>query len=325
MAESFTLHNRKVAIIGAGNVGSSIAYALTIRNLAREIVLIDKIEERAKGEALDIQHGIPFLGLSNVRAGNFEDCTNCDLIIITAGRNRKVGETRLDLAKDNVKILDDVIKNVKKNYTRGVILIVANPVDVLTFKCSKIMGLPDGRVFGTGNILDTSRLVRLLADYTGLNTEMIKANVVGEHGDCQVPIWSMISIAGVPIKEYCENVGLEWNSHIRIEMEEKVRGLGAEIIKGKEKTHYGIATCVCYIADAILNQRFIIAPVTSVLRGEYGVNNVSLSIPSIIGVNGIEKRLEEQWSEFEKDRFLKSAEKLRLFLKDLKEKEEDIK
>lgn len=321
MTDSYILHNRKVAIIGAGNVGSSIAYALTIRNLAREIVLIDKMEGRAKGEALDIQHGIPFLGLSDVRAGTYEDCANCDLIIITAGRKRKVGETRLDLAKDNVNITKSVIDKIKQYYTRGVILIVSNPVDVLTYKITKILGLPDGRVFGTGNILDTSRLVRLVADYTGLNTEMIKASVVGEHGDGQVPIWSMLSVAGVSIGEYCANIGLEWNYQIRNSMEDKVRGLGTEIISGKGKTHYGIATCVCYIADAILNQRFVIAPVTSVLHGEYGVNDVALSVPSIIGVNGIERRLEEPWTDFEKTRFLESAEKLIQFIDSIKEDE----
>ena len=317
MMDVTALHNRKVAIIGTGNVGASIAYALTIRNLAREIVLIDKDEDRAIGEALDIQHGIPYMGVSTVYSGTYEDCGNCDLIIITAGRNRRVGETRLDLANENIEIIKDVVDKIKPHFNRGVILMVANPVDVLTYKCAELMELPDGRVFGTGNILDTSRLVRLVADYTGLNTEMIKANIVGEHGDGQIPIWSMLSIAGVPIKEYCANVGLEWNSQIRIGMEEKVRGLGAEIIAGKGKTHYGIATCVCYIADAILNQRLTIAPVTSVLHGEYGIGDVAMSVPSIIGVNGIERRLEEPWSDFEMERFTQSARALRSFLDNL--------
>ena len=257
------------------------------------------------------------MGASSVYSGSYRDCGNCDLIIITAGRKREVGETRLDLAKENISIIEDVVSKIQPYYTRGVIMMVANPVDILTYKCTELMGLPDGRVFGTGNILDTSRLVRLVADYTGLNTEMIRANIVGEHGDGQIPIWSMLSIAGVPIKEYCADVGLQWNARIRIEMEEKVRGLGAEIIAGKGKTHYGIATCVCYIADAILNQRLTIAPVTSVLHGEYGLYGVSLSVPSIIGVNGIERRLEEPWSDFEVERFNESARNLKRFLQSL--------
>ncbi len=317
MIDISTLHNRKVAIVGTGNVGASIAYALTIRNLAREIVLINRTESRAVGEALDIQHGIPYMGISSVRAGGYEDCENCDLIIVTTGRNRRGGETRLDLAKDNVAIIESVMKKIKPYYNRGAILMVANPVDILTYKCAEIMELPDGRVFGTGNILDTSRLVRLVADYTGLNTEMIRASIVGEHGDGQIPIWSMLSIAGVPIKEYCADVGLDWNSTIRIGMENTVRGLGAEIITGKGKTHYGIATCVCYIADAILNQRLTIAPVTSVLHGEYGISNVALSVPSIVGVNGVERRLEEPWSAFEIERFNTSATNIKEFIKTL--------
>lgn len=317
MVDISSIHNRKVAIIGAGNVGSTIAYALTIRNLAREIVLIDSAEGRAAGEALDIQHGIPYMGISSVRPGDYEDCANCDLIIITAGRNRKVGESRLDLAKDNVSILSDICASIKPHYNRGVILMVANPVDILTYKCAEFMDLPDGRVFGTGNILDTSRLTRFVSDYTGLNTEMIRASIVGEHGDGQVPIWSTLSIVGVPIGEYCATAGLEWNTEIRNGMEERVRGLGAEIIAGKGKTHYGIATCVCYIADAILNQRLTIVPVTSVLQGEYGVKDVSLSVPSIVGVNGIERRLEERWSDQEFGRFQASASSLRDFLKNI--------
>lgn len=314
MAEYTELHNRKVAIIGTGRVGSSIAYALTIKNLARNIILINRTAARAEGEALDIQHGIPFLGMSSVSAGTYKDCRNCDLIIIAAGRNRRVGEDRLDLAKDNLKILNSIVKNIKPYYTRGVILLVSNPVDILTYKCTELMGLPNGRIFGTGNILDTSRLVRIMADYTGLNTEMIRANIVGEHGEAQIPIWSMLSVAGVPIDEYCRGVGLEWNSRIRIGIEENVRELGGDIIKKKGKTHYGIATCVCYIADAILNQRLTIVPVTSVLQGEYGLTNVALSVPSIIGVNGIERRLVEPWSDFEMQRFLDSAYKLRSIL-----------
>lgn len=319
MNDVTAIHNRKVAIIGTGNVGASIAYALTIRDLAREIILINRTASRALGEALDIQHGIPYMGMSSVRPGDYSDCANCDLIIITTGRNRQVGESRLDLAKDNVAIIESVVSKIKPYYTRGVILMVANPVDILTYKCAEMMGLPNGRVFGTGNILDSSRLVRLVADYTGLNTEMIKANIVGEHGDGQLPIWSRLSIAGVLIKEYCSDVGLTWNSSVRIEMERKVRGLGAEIIRDKGKTHYGIATCVCYIADAILNQRLTIAPVTSVLEGEYGISGVALSVPSIIGVNGIDKRLEERWSDFEFGRFKETAENLRHILATIRE------
>lgn len=317
MLDLNSIHNRKVAIIGAGNVGASIAYALTIRNLATEIILIDVDEKRAEGEALDIQHGIPYMGVSSVRHGKYEDCEECDLIIITAGRNRRVGESRLDLAADNIKILRNITDSLKPYYDKCAILVVANPVDILTYKCAEFMDLPDGKVFGTGNILDTSRLTRIVADYTGLNTEVVKGQIVGEHGDGQITIWSKVSIAGDPIEDYCKDVGLEWNETIREGIEKKVKGLGAEIIADKGKTHYGIATCVCYIADAVLNQRLTIASVSSVLRGEYGIEGVSLSVPSIIGVNGVERRLEERWTEEEYEKFVNSANQLKGFLSKL--------
>lgn len=314
MLDLNSIHTRKVAVIGAGNVGASIAYALTIRNLATEIILIDVDEKRAEGEALDIQHGIPYMGVSSVRHGEYEDCRDCDLIIITAGRNRRVGESRLDLAADNIKILRNITDSLKPYYDRCAILVVANPVDILTYKCAEFMDLPDGMVFGTGNILDTSRLTRIVADYTGLNTEVVKGQIVGEHGDGQVTIWSKVSIAGDPIEDYCKDVGLEWNQTIREDIENKVKGLGAEIISDKGKTHYGIATCVCYIADAVLNQRLTIAPVASVLRGEYDISDVAVSVPSIIGVNGVERRLEERWTDEEYNKFRQSAEQLKGFL-----------
>lgn len=305
------INNRKVAIIGAGYVGASIAYALTIRNLASQIFLIDINEEKAAGEAMDIQHGIPYMGTSSVRAGTYEDCRECDLIIITAGRNRRPGETRLDMISDNLGILRQVTDQIMEYYTHGVILVVSNPVDILTYKVAEWMNLPNGKVFGTGCILDTSRLVRAIADYTDINIEAIKCSIVGEHGDTQFPLWSRLAIAGIPMAEYCENVGLEWGDAQKELLHTKVREMGASIISAKGRTHYGIATCVCSLADAVLNQRLTIAPVTSPLQGEYGIKDVAISIPSIVGVNGVERRLEERLVLSEIRGLRKSAEKMR--------------
>lgn len=304
------IDNRKVAIIGAGAVGSSIAYALTIRNLANDIVLIDVDSKRAMGEAMDIQHGIPYMGRSSVRAGDYYDCKNCDLIIITAGRPRKPGETRLDMISDNIGILRNVVNRIKPYYTHSVIMVVSNPVDIMTSKVDEWMGLPNGMVFGTGCILDTSRLVRSISDYIHINTEAIKCNIVGEHGDSQFAVWSRLTIAGLSMDDYCRNVGLEWGGRQKEFLNEKVRKMGATIIDAKGRTHYGIATCVCFLADAILNQRPSIAPVSSPLEGEYGIKGVSLSLPSIVGVRGIEHRLEETWSNEEVAMLRKSAETL---------------
>ena len=312
------IDNRKVAIIGAGFVGSSIAYALTIRNLANDIVLIDIDPKRAMGEAMDIQHGIPYMGRSSVRAGDYSDCKNCDLIIITAGRPRKPGETRLDMISDNIGILKNVVDQIKPHYTHSVIMVVSNPVDIMTYMVDKWMGLPNGMVFGTGCILDTSRLVRAISDYIDINTEAIKCNIVGEHGDSQFPVWSRLTIAGMSMDDYCKNVGLEWGPEQQEYLHEKVRNMGAAIIDAKQRTHYGIATCVCLLADAVLNQRPTIAPVSSPLQGEYGIEGVSLSIPSIVGVRGVEHRLEETWSDEEVAMLRKSAETLESKLEALK-------
>lgn len=305
------LHNRKVVIIGAGFVGSSIAYAINLRNLAKEIILIDIDKKKAQGEALDIQHGISYMGRSSVRVGEYSDCSDSDLIIITAGRNRKSNESRLDMVYDNLKIMDNVVEELKKYYTRGVLLIVSNPVDILTYYVDKKMGLPNGRVVGTGCILDTSRLIREIANYTGLNSEAIKCNIIGEHGDTQIPVWSRLAIAGVPMDEYCQNVNLIWNDEIRNDIYSKVKTMGTTIIEDKGRTHYGIATCVCQLADAVLNQRLTIASVTTPLTGEYKITNVALSLPSIIGVNGVEHRLVEYLNEDEYKALQISAKKMR--------------
>ncbi len=309
------IDNRKVAIIGAGFVGSSIAYALTIRNLANDIVLIDVDPKRAMGEAMDIQHGIPYMGRSSVREGDYSDCKNCDLIIVTAGRPRRPGETRLDMIADNIGIMRNVVDQIKPYYTHSVIMVVSNPVDIMTQKIAEWMDLPDGMVFGTGCILDTSRLVRSISDYIHINTEAIKCNIVGEHGDSQFAVWSRLTIAGLSMDDYCRNVGLEWGDKQKEFLNDKVRKMGATIIEAKGRTHYGIATCVCFLADAILNQRPSIAPVSSPLQGEYGIKGVSLSLPSIVGVRGIEHRLEETWSAEEVAMLRKSAETLESKLK----------
>ena len=263
--------NRKVVIIGSGYVGSTIAYALTLRDIAREVVLIDLDRRKVEGEVMDIKHGIPGLGTTEVSEGDYADIADSDLIIISAGRGRKPGETRLDLAGENVKIARSIVDEIQKYYTRGIILLISNPVDILTYKVTEWMELPDGMVFGSGNLLDSSRLVLSIADYVGLSTGVVNAYVVGEHGNGQVPVWSRATIGSMPIADYCKDAGFVWNEEMRAQLAKKTRDMGANIIAAKGKTHYGIATCVCQLAEAILNQKPTIASVSSVLQGEYGV------------------------------------------------------
>lgn len=317
MRAGYVVGNRKVAIIGAGFVGSSIAYALALRDIAREIVLIDIAKEKTEGEAWDIRHGLPSMGTADLYAGDYSDCADCDLIVITAGRNRRNGETRLDMTCENVKILKSVIKSIQKYYTRGVILVISNPVDVLTFKADEWMELPNGMVFGSGCLLDTSRFVRTVADYIDLSTGVVNGYLVGEHGDGQIPVWSRVTVGGIPIHEYCNETSLPWNEHVREEIAAKTRKMGAEIIRVKGKTHYGIATCVCHLADAILNQRPTIASVSSRLLGEHGVRGVSLSVPSVVGPSGVQQRIRERWAPEEYRGFFDAVEKVRKILERL--------
>ena len=300
--KGYNIGNRKVAIVGAGYVGASIAYALALRDVAREIVLIDINNKKTDGEAKDIRHGLPAMGTADLYAGEYH------LIIITAGRGRKPGESRLDLTNENVRIMRSVISEIKKYYTRGVILIVSNPVDILTFKASEWMGLPNGIVFGTGCILDSSRFVRSIADYIGLNTGVINGYVVGEHGDDQVPIWSHVTVGAIPIDEYCSDVGIVWNQDTRDRISTQIKTMGSDIIRAKNRTHYGIATCVCQLADAIVNQRPSIASVSSVLMGEHGCRGVALSVPSVVGPAGVQQRIREKWSPQEYRAFFDAVE-----------------
>ncbi|MDO5132920.1 MAG: L-lactate dehydrogenase [Eubacteriales bacterium] len=317
--KGYSFGNRKVAIIGAGYVGSSIAYSLALRDIAREIVLIDINQEKTEGEAKDIRHGLPGIGTADLYAGDYQDCGDCDLIIITAGRGRRNGETRLDLITENVRIMKSVIQSIQKYYTRGVLLIISNPVDVLTFKAAEWMGLPNGMVFGSGCILDSSRFVRIIADYVGLSTGVINGYVVGEHGDGQVPVWSHVTIGGIPIEEYCINTGLEWNNEVRAQIADRTRTMGAQIIASKGRTHYGIATCVCQLADAMINMRPTIASVSSVLMGEHGCRDVALSVPSVVGPSGVQQRIRERWAPEEYRGFFDNVEKVRTILKQIRE------
>ncbi len=313
----FTIGNRKVAIIGAGYVGSSIAYALAIRDIVREIVLIDIDHEKCAGEAKDIRHGISGMGTADLYAGDYPDCADCDLIIITAGRNRRKGESRLDLVNDNIRIMHSVAESIQKYYTRGVVLIISNPVDILTYKTDEWMHLSNGTVFGTGCLLDTSRFIRSIADYVGLSTGVINGYLVGEHGDGQVPLWSRVTIGGIPIREYCDNAGIEWNESVRTQIARETRMMGAEIISAKGKTHYGIATCVCYIADAVINQRPTVASVSSTLLGEHGVREIALSVPSVIGPSGVQQRIRERWEPEEYRAFFDTVENVRNILHEI--------
>ena len=290
--------SKKVAVIGAGYVGSSIAYTLLIKSIANEVVLIDKNEEKCFAEISDIRHGIPSMGSSCIYSGSYEDIKDCDLIIITAGRNRRPGETRMDLMTDNLSTTRLIADEIKKHYTGGVVLIVTNPVDIITKKMTQWLDLPTGRVFGTGCLLDSSRLICIIAEYIGVQTDSVSAYIIGLHGEGQVILWSKVLIDGKPVT---------FEINTQKEIEDRVTGMGTSIIKGKSRTHYGIAISIGFIADTILNDQSVTLSVSSVLSGEYGVHDIALSLPSIVNSKGIERVLTETLSKEEYTRFKQVA------------------
>ena len=310
---------RKIAIVGAGYVGSSIAYALAVKDIAREIVLIDINRSKADGEANDIRHGIPSMGIVDLYSGDYSECADSDLIIITTGRGRRPGETRLDLAIENTRILKGVIDSIQRYYTHGVIMVVSNPVDILTYKTAEWMQLFNGMVFGTGCILDTSRLIRRIGDYLKLSTGIINGYVIGEHGDRQIPVWSHVTVSGIPIDEFCEEIGITWNADIRNRLYESTKKLGAEIIEAKGRTHYGIATCVCYLADSILNQRPTIVSVSSPMPFQTDIPEYALSVPSLVGPSGVQQRVRDQWNTEEYNQFVEARQKMIEVIKSIPE------
>ena len=257
------------------------------------------------------------MGESAVRAGSYADCADCDLIIVTAGRNRLPNESRLDMIQDNIGIMKDVSDEIARYYTRGAVMIVSNPVDLLTYYCDRRLGLPNGTVFGTGCILDTSRLVRAAADHFNIRAAAVNGYVIGEHGESQVPVWSAMKVSGVAVEEYCLKKHLKWDASIKATIQTRVKNLGTNIISAKGRTHYGIATCVCMLTDAIINHKNVIASVSSPLTGEYGIDGVALSLPSKLCKNGVAERIITELEGQELEKLYLSAEKLKNALSEM--------
>lgn len=304
----------KVVIVGAGFVGASTAFAMSINQLCSELVLVDINKEKALGEAIDINHGLPFLGQMNVYAGDYSDCANADVIVITAGANRKPGETRLDLAKKNVAIAKEMTTNIMKFYTTGVILVVSNPVDILTYMIAQWSGLPAGRVIGSGTVLDSARFRTLLSQKFNIDVKNIHGYIIGEHGDTQFPAWSATHIAGLSIDEFCASANVEFPEADRIAIADEVRTSGASIIKNKGATYYGIAIAINIIVESLLRGNNTIRTVGTVMNGAYGIHGIAFSIPCIVGANGVERVLELDLLPHELASLHHSAEQVKLVL-----------
>lgn len=282
------VNNRKAAIIGCGFVGSASAFALMQSGLFSEMVLIDADPMKAEGEALDISHGLPFAQPMQIYAGTYENIDDAAIIIVTAGAGQKPGETRLDLVKKNVAIFQSIIPEIAKRNCAGILLIVANPVDILTYVAAKLSGFPENRVFGSGTVLDTARLKYLLGEHLDVDPRNVHAFVIGEHGDSEFVAWSSLDVSGVPVNDFCEMRGHHDHDAAMQQIAEEVRDSAYEIIKRKKATYYGVAMAVKRICEAIIRDEKSVLPVSAIQRGNYGVQDIALSMPAIVGRDGIE-------------------------------------
>ena len=302
---------RKVAVIGCGFVGSASAFALMQSGLFSEMVLIDADTDKAQGEALDISHGVPLARPINIYGGNYDDIVDAAIIIITAGANQKPGETRLDLVKKNVNIYKSIIPEIASRNCHGTILVVSNPVDILTYTALKISGFPKNRVIGSGTVLDTSRLKHELGKHLSVDSRSIHAFIIGEHGDSEIAAFSSANVSGIPVNEFCELRGFYHHEKSTREIAEKVKNSAYEIIEKKHATYYGIAMAVKRICEAILRDEKSILPVSSYMDGAYGIHDVVLSMPAIVGKDGVERQVPISLDDQEIERLKESAETLK--------------
>lgn len=301
---------QKAAIIGCGFVGSSSAFSLISKGLFSELVLIDANKEKAEGEAMDLSHGRPYVAPMKIYAGDYDDIADCGLIIITAGANQKPGETRLDLVNKNVSIFKTIIPEITKRNFEGVLMIVANPVDILTYVALKLSGYPKERVFGSGTVLDSARFRYLLGEHLQVDSKSVHAVIIGEHGDSELAVWSGANVSGIQVNDFCELRGHFAHEESMERIYQNVRDSAYEIIKKKGATYYGVAMAVGRIAEAVIKNSHSVLPVTSLLEGQYGIEDVCISVPTIVSKNGAEQILEIPLSDEELEKLQASAREL---------------
>ncbi|OLS41690.1 L-lactate dehydrogenase [Bacillus sp. MRMR6] len=301
----------RVALIGTGFVGSSYAFALLNQGITEELVLIDLNEAKAEGDAMDLNHGLPFApSRTKIFYGSYEDCSKADLVVITAGANQKPGETRLDLVEKNTKIFKGIVDQIMASGFNGIFLVATNPVDILTHAVWKFSGLPRERVIGSGTILDTARFRFLLGQYFDVDTRNVHAYIIGEHGDTELPVWSHADIAGTKVWDWMKN-------HEKGSQEDldklfiNVRDAAYHIIERKGATYYGIAMGLVRLTKAILRDENSVLTVSCYLNGEYGHKDVYIGVPAIVNRNGVREVVELDLNDEEKEKFANSVNVLK--------------
>ena len=298
---------RKVTIIGCGFVGAASAFSLMQSGMFSQMALIDADNSKAQGEALDISHGLPFAKPMKIYAGNYDDIKNSSVVIVTAGANQKEGETRLDLVKKNIEIFKKIIPEIKKRNFEGILLIVANPVDILTTVALKLSGLPSNKVIGSGTVLDTARLKYELGKHLDVDSRSVHAFIIGEHGDSEIVAWSSANVSGIPLNKFCEMRGHYNHNEAMEKIAQDVKNSAYEIISKKRATYYGIAMSVKRICEAIIRDEKSIMPVSSFISQNSEMSGICLSMPAIVGKDGVECLVPIQLNENEKAKLENSA------------------
>lgn len=305
------VNNRKVAIIGCGFVGAATAFAVMQSNLFSEMVLLDADFAKAEGEAMDISHGVPFSKPMNIYAGTYDDVCDAAIVIVTAGAGQKSGQNRLSLVQENVRIFGHIIPEIARRDFGGILLIVSNPVDVLTYVALKMSGLPENRVIGSGTVLDTARLKYELGKHLSVDSRSVHAFIIGEHGDTEIAAWSSANVSGIPLDAFCEMRGHYAHDASQANIAERVKNSAYEIINRKRATYYGVAMAVRRICEAIVGDEKSILPVSCMMHGEYGIEDIVLSMPAIVGANGLGEKVPIALDEEEIVLLLKSAATLK--------------
>jgi len=307
-------HPTRIAIVGAGAVGSTFAFSLLLSGLAAEIVLVDANARRAEGEAMDLLHAVPFATTTRIWAGSLEECRGAAITVITAGAAQKPGESRLDLVRKNTAILRQIVPEVARVNPDGIILVATNPVDILAYFAFRISGLPSARVLGSGTILDTARFRALLAEAYGVDPRSVHAYVAGEHGDSEVPVWSLANIAGMPLADFAVANGMGHDPGRLQGIFEATRDAAYQIIERKGATYYAIAAGLTRIVEAILRDQSTVLSVSSLICDYYGIDDVYLSVPAVVGRGGVERTLRLALSAEEASGLRRSGETLKALI-----------
>ena len=307
----------RVAVVGVGSVGATFAYALLLSGLAAEIVLIDANHAKAEGEAMDLNHTVPFAHPTRIWAGDYSDCAGATVTVLAAGSNQKPGETRIDLVKKNAAIWRSIVPEVAQHNPDGILLVATNPVDVLTYAALKLSGLPSERVIGSGTILDTSRFRYLLSQHFGVDARSVHAYVIGEHGDSEVPVWSSANIAGMRLPQFCKAQGIPDDRQAMENIFLQTRDAAYHIIERKGATFYAVAAGLMRITEAILRDQSTVLSISSLINGYHGLTDVCFSLPTVIDRGGIEKVLHLELDKDEINKLRDSASVLKTTIKSL--------